>query len=151
MKTPEIDSSKLNEVKEHIDRACDLMEKGADKQSPKLRETEERLRKLTNRPYLDVKEFREYWGWTSLDDLAETLLMPEPEKSGMSVEEIAEVVTKICNVKYSESETDYQLKRLKLETGLDNITDYIFNPNEIGLDMRADTTEIIAKILEDRK
>lgn len=151
MKTPEIDRSKLDEVKELIDRACDLMETGADKQSPELRETEERLHKLTNRHGLDVKKFREYLGWTSLDNLAETLLMPKPEKSGMSVEEIAEVVTKICSVKYSESETDYQLKRLKLETGLDNITDYIFNPNEVGLDMRADTSEIIAKILEDRK
>lgn len=74
----------LKEVMELIDKAADLMENGADEDSPELREVQSRLRELTGKSDLDVSEFREYWGWTSLEALAETILMPEPEKSGLS-------------------------------------------------------------------
>lgn len=57
---------------------------------------------------------------------------------------------KIANVEYSESEMDYQLDVLEKETGLINVSDYIFYPNLIGLELNADVQEIIAKILADR-
>jgi len=39
---------------------------------------------------------------------------------------------------------------LELETGISNISDYIFYPDAAGLNRDADEPEIIAKILEDR-
>lgn len=151
MKTPEIDNSKLAEVKELIDKAATLMENQNGVRPPELDEVESRLRQLTGKPGLDAAQFREYWGWTSLDEAAKIALTPEPKKSGLSDEELTEIITKICKCEYSEAETDHYLKLLKLETGLKNISDYIFYPNLVGLDMRAEVPEIIAKILEDRK
>ena len=69
----------------------------------------------------------------------------------LSDEELAIIVEKISNVEYSESETDYQLEVLAKETGIINVSDYIFYPNLIGLELSADISEIIAKILSDRK
>ena len=38
-----------------------------------------------------------------------------------------------------------------METGLNNITDYIFNSDEIGFALDASPEEIITKILSDKK
>lgn len=46
---------------------------------------------------------------------------------------------------------DYMLKVLEVETGLDNITDYVYYPEEVGLDPDASFEEIVEKILLDRK
>lgn len=77
-------------------------------------------------------------------------MLPTPQDQGLSDEELAIIVEKIANVEYSESEMDYQLDVLAKETGLINVSDYIFYPNLIGLELNADVQEIIAKILADR-
>lgn len=151
MKTPEIDRTKLDEVKELIDKAAELLESSRGERTPELDRIESRLRELTGRPDLDAGEFAEYWGWTSLESFAEMVLMPIPKKSGLSDEELTEIIAKICKAEYTEAEIDYYLKLLESETGLDNVSDYIYYPDEVGLDMQADIPEIIAKILEDRR
>lgn len=54
-------------------------------------------------------------------------------------------------MKYSEAETDYYLKLLEIETGLDDISDYIYYPDLAGLDPQAESSEIAAKIIADRR
>lgn len=78
-------------------------------------------------------------------------LLPTPQKSGLSDEEIKEIILKIANVEFEESVTDYFLEVLKLETGLRNIIDYIFNPDQVGMDSHASIEEIIEKIMHDKK
>lgn len=75
----------------------------------------------------------------------------EEVKKGMSDEEIAEVVRNICNAAYPGSKMDYWLKVLEKETGLEDISDYIFWPDEVGLELNASEEEIIERIFKDRK
>lgn len=65
--------------------------------------------------------------------------------------ELTEIILKICNCEYSESEMDSKLELLEQETGLSNISDYIFCPDEIGLALDAEPSEIVEKILSDKK
>ena len=59
-------------------------------------------------------------------------------------DKIRELVKKICNAEFSESENDYWLNVLEKETGLD-ISDYIYYPDMYGLDMDAESDEIAEK------
>lgn len=40
---------------------------------------------------------------------------------------------------------------LEINTGLDNLTDYVFWPDLVGLPSDADLAQIAEKIIEDRK
>lgn len=151
MKLPEIDRSKMDEVMELIDKAAGLLRSYCLERTPELDKIEIRLRELTGNPDLDAEEFAEYSDWTSLEDLAETVLMPIPTKTGLSDEELSEIIGKVYRNELKESETDYFLKVLEAETGLDDISDYIYYPDEAMLDMDVDVSEITAKILKNRK
>lgn len=76
--------------------------------------------------------------------------MPAPEKQGLSDDELTDIITKIIKCEYDEAETDYQLKVLERETGLINISDYIFYPDEVGLAFNAGINDIVSKILSDK-
>ncbi|MBQ6696481.1 MAG: hypothetical protein IJN16_07235 [Lachnospiraceae bacterium] len=138
------DKTKLKKVMELIDKIVDS-NNGDD-----IVRMELELRKITGKSDLSANDCREYWGWTTLEELAKRFLMPVPQVQGLSDEELAVIVEKIANVEYSESEMDYQLEVLEKETGLINVSDYIFYPNLIGLKLDADIPEIISKILADR-
>ena len=138
------DKTKLKKVMELIDKIVDS-DNGDD-----IVRMESELRKITGKSDLSANDCREYWGWTTLEELAKRFLMPVPQVQGLSDEELAVIVEKIANVEYSESEMDYQLEVLEKETGLINVSDYIFYPNLIGLKLDADISEIISKILADR-
>ena len=99
----------------------------------RINELESKLREITGRTDINASDCFEYWGWTNLEDLAKTFLMPLPIKNGLNDEQLAEIITKICECQYSESETDYQINALEKETGLDNVSDYIFYPDTVGL------------------
>ncbi len=75
--------------------------------------------------------------------------MPLPSKDNLTDAQIKEMVLNILN--HEEAETDWWLMYLKLNTGLNNITDYIFYPNLVGLDMQATLEQIADKIIADRK
>ncbi len=137
MEIPEINSEKLSRVMEIIDK---ISERESNENIDSL---VKELKELSGKSEIDVSDFDEYWGYISLEDLARTILMPEPEKSGLSDSEIYDIVIKICNAELSESETDYLIKVLEKETGLD-VTDYIYY-------MDAEPDEIAKKILSDRR
>ena len=75
--------------------------------------------------------------------------MPVPMKEDLTEFQIKEIVTNI--LKHSEAEMDWWLNYLKVNTGLDNLTDYIFYPDFVGLDPQATLEQIADKIIADRK
>ena len=137
--------------KTKLKKVMDIIDKLAEPDdSDDIARLELEIREITGKSDLSANECKEYWGWTSLEELAKRFLLPTPQAQGLSDEELAIIVEKIANVEYSESEMDYQLDVLAKETGLINVSDYIFYPNLIGLELNADVQEIIDKILADR-
>ena len=137
--------------KTKLKKVMDLIDKLAEPDdSDDIARLELEIREITGKSDLSANECKEYWGWTSLEELAKRFLLHTPQAQGLSDEELAIIVEKIANVEYSESEMDYQLDVLAKETGLINVSDYIFYPNLIGLELNADVQEIIDKILADR-
>jgi len=83
---------------------------------------------VTGKAELGIAPFLYYSSCMTLEEAAAMALLPAPQKTGLWDAEIRE-----------------------LETGLDNITDYIYNPDEVGMDLHASVEDIINKILADRK
>ena len=75
--------------------------------------------------------------------------MAPPSKDNVSNEQIKEIVLGI--LKHEEAEMDWWLEYLKVNTGLVNLTDYIFYPNLVGLDLQATLEQIADQIIADRK
>lgn len=153
MKKIVIDEAKLPEVMDIIEDAAELMDK-RDYNSDaavrsKLEEYQKRLIAVTGNDKLEIEAFREYWGWTSLETVARKALMPPPDKTEVTDEQIKEIVTNITSLE--EEETDWYLEFLEINTGLDNLSDYIFYPDLVGLDRNADLNQIADKIIADRK
>lgn len=149
------DETKLSQVKELIDQGANLMaEKDCEtdmEARQELNDLQNRLREITGNKEIIISDFKRYWSWTDLETVAKIALAPTPQKSGLSEEEIREIVMKIANVEYDEATMDYFLNVLKVETGLSNITDYIYYPDEVGLDENAEIEEIIDKIIVDKQ
>ncbi len=148
----EVDKSKLAKAMEIIDRAASLIEKkNYENDAEVMRELtilDNRLKELAGNDEVSVYDFEAYWSYQDLEESAVQALMPKPEKKGISDKEIADIVKNINN---SPEKTDYWLEILEKETGLENISDYIFWPDEIGLEINASIEEIIHKIFQDRK
>lgn len=78
-----------------------------------------------------------------------------PKKCGMTDEQLTELIRRICELDFDvpqnalEATNDYFLEVLEIETGLSDITDYIYYPEEVGLKPDAGLDEITAKILAD--
>ena len=81
--------------------------------------------------------------------MARKALMAPPEKGQVTDAQIKEIVVNI--LRFKEAEMDWWLKYLEINTGLDNLTDYIFYPDFLGLDPQASLGEIADKIIADRK
>lgn len=155
MDIPNLDDNKLAQVKEIIDKGAALIEeidyhkdKRADKELASL---QEELRRITGKKKLSIRSFAQYWACTDLETAARIALMPEPVKTGMTDEQITKLFYFFMQSLGDEAITDYFLNILKVETGLENITDYIFWPDLVGLDLDASEEAILRKILEDRK
>lgn len=110
-----------------------------------------KLREITGNKKLQIQDYKRYWSYTDLETIAKTIMFLPPQKSNLTEEAIKEIIFNICKVKYDEATMDYMLKVLEVETGLDNITDYVYYPEEVGLDPDASFEEIVEKILLDRK
>lgn len=154
MKKIVIDEAKLPEVMDIIEAAAELMDISgyeSDAESiSRLEEYQKRLIAITGNNKLDIEDFREYWGWTSLETVARKALMPPPEKTELTDEQIKEIVTNVTSLE-EEEQMDWYLDFLEINTGLDNLTDYIFYPDLVGLDRNADLNQIADKIIADRK
>ncbi len=75
--------------------------------------------------------------------------MPVPVKEDLTDNQIKEIVVNI--LKFGESKMNWWLKYLKVNTGLNNLTDYIFYPDEVGMDSQASLEEIADKMIADSK
>lgn len=112
------------------------------------------LREMTGNKKLQVKDFERYWSYADLKTMTEKALMAPPAKNELTDAQIKEIILNIMN--HSEAEMDWWLLYLEINTGLDNLTDYIFYPELVGLDL-PDTLElpdmlmqIADKIIKDR-
>ncbi len=147
-----IDEAKIPMAMEIIEKAASLMAERDCMQDQKAREElaglQDRLRELSGNQRLQITDFQRYWSYTSLETMARKALMAPPSKYNVSDEQIKEIVLGI--LKHEEAEMDWWLEYLKVNTGLVNLTDYIFYPNLVGLDMQATLEQIADKIIADR-
>lgn len=159
MKYPEIDEAKLQEAMKIIDTAASLMEEkdcetdaAAGKELDAL---QEQLREITGNKKLQIMEYNAYWSYTSLETVARNAMHQPPKKCGMTDGQLTELIRRICELDFDvpqnalEATNDYFLEVLEIETGLSDITDYIYYPEEVGLKPDAGLDEITAKILAD--
>lgn len=148
-----IDETKLPGVMEIIKKAASLMaEKDCDGDKEAKRELEKLqrdLRESSGNKSIKIKDFQRYWSYTDLETVARKALMAPPLKGNLTDEQIKEIVLHILD--HREAEMDWWLKYLEINTGLDNLTDYIFYPNLCGLDSQATLEQIADKIIADRK
>ena len=153
MKKPVIDRTKLPEVMEIIEEANSLMtEKDCESDEAAKKELEEmqnRLREITGNHQIIIRDFWHYDAATDLKTVAEGALMSPPEKENITDEQMKEIVVNI--LKHGEAELDWWLKYLELNTGLVNLSDYIFYPDSVGLDRNSSLEQIADKIITDRK
>lgn len=153
MKPTAIDETKLASVMELLEKAGALMaEKDCenDKDAKKeLTALQRQLRELCGSQKLKIRDFRRYWAYTDLETIARRALMAPPAKTGLTDTQLRELVTNIMS--FRGAELDWWLEHLKLNTGLDNLTDYIFYPDFFGLSRQAGLDEIAEKIIADRK
>ena len=153
MKTIEIDESKIPAAMEIIEKAAALMaEKDCDndKDAKKaLTNLQKQLRELTGNSKIKITDFRRDWSYTDLETLARTALMAPPPKTELTDAQIREIVPIILT--FRGAELDWWLNYLRINTGLENLTDYIFYPDFFGLDRQATLEEIAEKVIADRQ
>lgn len=153
MKTPVIDEAKLPEVKKLIRDADSLMtEKDCENDDIYKKELEAlqaRLREITGNAQINIRNFRRYDAAVSLETAARDALMSPPEKEELTDQQIKEIVVNI--LEHEEAEMGWWLNYLKINTGLVNLTDYIFYPDLVGIDMEASLEQIADRIIEDMK
>lgn len=159
MKKISIDETKLQEVMDIIDNAASLMEEkdcNNDEEARNgLEQLQEKLKNITGNKKIDITNFQDYWGYISLEEAAKSILISPPQKENITDGQIKEIIFNIFSDDniglVGESEMDYWIKYLKLNTGLPNLSDYIFWPGLAGLDENASLEEIADKIIADRK
>ncbi len=153
MQKPMIDETKLSEVKQIICEADSIMSKLYCNENEDLRKDLEqlqiRLRNLTGDQQLQIKEYWHYDEAVSLDTAARGALMCPPKKEDLTDEQIKDIVVHILD--HDEAKMDWWLLYLEVNTGLPDLSDYIFYPNLIGLDGDPSMEEIAEKIIEDRR
>lgn len=153
MKEISIDETKLPAVMEIIKKAAEIMSEkdNANDEAAKqdLENLQQKLRKITGNKQIQMKDFQRYWSAMDLETVAREALMVPPSKDDLTNAQIRKIVLNIFS--FNEDEMDWWLKYLKINTGLDNLTDYIFYPNRVGLDLQATLEQIADKIIADRK
>ena len=153
MQKPNVDETKLSLTMKIIEKAAELMaEKDCedDKEAEKsLEKLQQDLRNITGNEKLEIRNYRRYWAAADLKTMAEGALMPVPIKEDLTELQIKEIVINI--LKHSEAEMGWWLNYLKVNTGLENLTDYIFYPDIVGIDPHSSLEQIADKIIADRK
>jgi len=153
MQTPTIDETKLKETMRIIEEAAELMAENDCEEDAEakraLKKLQQELRLTTGNKKINIKNYQRYWSAVDLTTVAKGALMSEPVKEDVSDAQIKEIVINILN--HNEAEMSWWFKFLKVNTGLENITDYIFYPDFFGMDANASLEEIADRIIEDRK
>lgn len=132
-----------------IEEASSLLaEKEEEKTKQTLASLEQELRSLTGNPDIEINSFQDCWEVTDLTTMAKGVLYGVVPKETVSDEQIKEIVLHILD--YDEAEMEYWIKYLKVNTGLKNLSDYIFYPTFFELDNHASLQEIADTIIADR-
>ena len=138
---------------EIIEKAASLMAEtdcDSDPEAKKaLAKLQDELRGLSGDQKIQIRDFQRYWSYTDLETMAKKALFSPPLKTHVTDGQIREIVLNI--LKHREAEMDWWLAYLKINTGLDNLTDYIFYPDLVGLDAQATLEQIADRILADRR
>ena len=148
MQKPVIDETKLSETMRIIEDAAVLMaEKDCEDAKESLEKLQQDLRNITENEKLEIRDYRRYWAAADLETIAKEALMPVPMKEDLSESQIKEIVINILN--HDEAEMSWWLHYLKVNTGLENLTDYIFYPDIVGMDPQSSLEQIADKIIAD--
>ncbi len=145
------------EIGEIIDRLATIFDEEDVNNSDIRKETgnlEKRLKELTGKTIEECEPFRQYWSYTSLEDVVDRILMPPVKNEGLSDNKLREKLENFFSgiATMKPSKLDRAIEELELETGIDNVSDYIFWPELIeGLGKNPGKEAIIKKILEDSK
>lgn len=153
MKEPVIDETKLPEVMKIIDDAVSLMEvknfEADETVKSELAVLQARLCEITGNKQIEITDFRFYSSVSDLETTARSALISPPEKENVTNAQIKDVVMNILN--HDEPEMHYWITYLIVNTGLNNLTDYIFYPDAVGLDRNASLEQIADKIIADKQ
>ncbi len=160
MKAPEIDDSKMSEVMELIEKAASVMEENQDLEDPavkrELKGLQRELREITGNKKLKISKFQKYWSYTSLETAAKMALRLPPQKCDVTDEQIKNIVETVFSESYIknnaniEADMDYWLEFLKVNTGLENLSDYIFYPDLVGMERSSSLEQIADRIIADK-
>lgn len=151
-----IDETKLPEAMRIIDRAASIMEECDYDTDPKAKEElialQNELRELTGKENYDIEEANEYWSYTSLETKAAEALMQEPFRVGLPEEALRELITEIFRSGALEKEAliDFWTDFLEIETGIDEIMDYLFTENDKGKIAYAPVDEVMERIRKEK-
>ena len=105
---------------------------------------------------LKVSGFQQYWAYTSLETMAKKALRLPPQKCDVTDEQIKEIVVTVFGKEYIvsnpdiEADMDYWLEFLRVNTGLDNVSDYIFYPDLLGMRRDSSLEQIADRVNADR-
>jgi hypothetical protein len=144
----------IEELGERIEerRRLDLLSDARQHADSRITELSEVIRRLTKKD-IDIAIFEEYYEHSSAEEMAAAALIPEPPAvTDMSLEELVQVVKLFSQEDIIEGNyTDYYLKLLEKSFHLSEVSDYIFWPDQHGLNLDATEEEIAAKIYIDSK
>ena len=118
---PQIDTSKLEDVKQLIDDIAEDIEDCAEKLQA--------LEQITGRHH-EAMEFAEYWGWTDLDTLAKVTLTPQPPcVRDLTLEEVTELVEIITNslVEGEDAKAEYYMEVLHRSLSLSDVMSFVMS------------------------
>lgn len=153
MQKPIIDETKLSETMRIIEKAAEFMAENDCENDKKAQEILEKLQQdlriITKNSKLEIRDYQRYWSATDLETVAKGALMPVPIKEDLTDVQIKEIVVNI--LKHDETEMNWWFHYLKVNTGLDNITDYIFYPDIVGMDCNSSLEQIADKIIADKQ
>lgn len=114
-----------------------------------LKKLQDYLQKITGKKLENMESFRKYWEFTTLEDVAKKTLMPVPLHENLSNEQIKDIIINLFD--HKEFEIGWYIDYLKVNTGIINISDYIYYPESVGIAYNASMNQIAERIIEDRK
>lgn len=108
------------------------------------------LRELTGKETYDMEEVKEHWSYTNLETKATEALIQKPFRAGLSEEALKELITEIFRSGALEKEAllDFWTDFLEIETGIDEVMDYLFIENDKGEIVYAPVDKVMERIRE---
>lgn len=126
LEIPQINENDIDRVSKVIDIIANNLDKDC-------RNELNELQSLTGKPH-SVEEFAEYWGWTDLDSLARSTLMPEPPcVSDLDRTEIETIIGMIKEffISGEDDKGEYYIELLHKSMSVPGVIDYIMSGQDV--------------------